>query len=93
MIYLDNNATTRPAREVIEAMRPWLEEAYGNPSAGYRFGREAARWVRSTNVRLGVVNLLDRDPPLTSGALGYSPSVHGTMFPGRTWTLELSRRF
>jgi outer membrane receptor protein involved in Fe transport len=49
--------------------------------------------VRNTNVRLGVVNLLDRDPPLTSGALGYSPSVHGTMFPGRTWTLELSRRF
>ena len=45
MIYLDNNATTRPAREVIEAMRPWLEEAYGNPSAGYRFGREARRAV------------------------------------------------
>ena len=44
-IYLDNNATTRPAREVIEAMRPWLEEAYGNPSAGYRFGREARRAV------------------------------------------------
>jgi hypothetical protein len=64
-----------------------------NAFAGYRFGREANPWVRSTNVRLGVVNLLDRDPPLTSGALGYSPSVHGTLFPGRTWTLELSRRF
>lgn len=45
MIYLDNNATSRPAPEVIEAMRPWLEEAYGNPSAGYRFGREARRAV------------------------------------------------
>lgn len=41
MIYLDNNATTRVAPEVIEAMRPWLDEAYGNPSAGYRFGRAA----------------------------------------------------
>jgi cysteine desulfurase len=45
MIYLDNNATTRLAPEVLEAMRPWLEEAYGNPSAGYRFGREARRAV------------------------------------------------
>lgn len=45
MIYLDNNATTRLAPEVLEAMRPWLGEAYGNPSAGYRFGREARRAV------------------------------------------------
>ncbi|HRQ87813.1 MAG TPA: aminotransferase class V-fold PLP-dependent enzyme [Bacteroidia bacterium] len=45
MIYLDNNATTRVAPEVLDAMRPWLDEAYGNPSAGYRFGREARRAV------------------------------------------------
>jgi cysteine desulfurase len=45
MIYLDNNATTRVAPEVLEAMRPWLDEAYGNPSAGYRFGREARKAV------------------------------------------------
>ncbi len=45
MIYLDNNATTRTAPEALEAMRPWLDEAYGNPSAGYRFGREARRAV------------------------------------------------
>lgn len=45
MIYLDNNATTRVAPEVLEVMRPWLDEAYGNPSAGYRFGRVARRAV------------------------------------------------
>lgn len=45
MIYLDNNATTRVAPEALEAMRPWLDEAYGNPSAGYRFGREARKAV------------------------------------------------
>lgn len=45
MIYLDNNATTRVAPEVLEAMRPWTDEAYGNPSAGYRLGREARRAV------------------------------------------------
>lgn len=45
MIYLDNNATTQAAPEVLEAMLPWLGEHYGNPSGGYRFGKEARRAV------------------------------------------------
>lgn len=45
MIYLDNNATTAAAPEVVEAMLPWLSGHYGNPSAGYRFGREARRAI------------------------------------------------
>ncbi len=39
MIYFDNNATTRVAREVYEAMTPYLTEHYGNPSSAYEFGR------------------------------------------------------
>ena len=41
LIYLDNNATTAVAPEVLEAMLPYLREQYGNPSSMYAFGGTA----------------------------------------------------
>lgn len=40
MIYLDNNATTRIAPQVLEAMQPYLAEHYGNPSSAHSLGRK-----------------------------------------------------
>ena len=40
MIYLDNNATTRVAPEVLDAMKPYLGEFFGNPSSAHTLGRE-----------------------------------------------------
>ena len=45
MIYFDNNATTQIAPQVFEAMRSCLESSFGNPSAAYKLGREAAKTV------------------------------------------------
>jgi len=42
MIYLDYQATTPLAPEVVEAMRPWVETNFGNPHSPYTIGREAA---------------------------------------------------
>jgi len=42
VIYLDNNATTPVAPEVMDAMEPWLWGGFGNPSSGYSLGRAAA---------------------------------------------------
>ena len=40
-IYLDYNATTPVAPEVVEAMLPYLHEHWGNPSSSHAFGRRA----------------------------------------------------
>ena len=45
LVYLDNNATTRPAPEVIDAMVPYLAEFYGNPSSVHRFGQRARQGI------------------------------------------------
>lgn len=45
IIYLDNNATTRVAPEVFEAMRPYLADLYGNPSSAHTFGRRMRQSV------------------------------------------------
>ena len=47
MIYLDNSATTKPCKEAVEAMTDALTAQWGNPSALYSFGIEAAHAMRS----------------------------------------------
>lgn len=40
-LYLDYNATTPIAPQVLEAMLPWLREGFGNPSSGHAHGQRA----------------------------------------------------
>ena len=46
MIYLDNSATTKPCTEAVEAMTKAMTQDWGNPSALYDFGINAARQLR-----------------------------------------------
>jgi cysteine desulfurase len=45
MIYLDNNATTQVAPEVLDAMQPYLSMLFGNPSSAHTLGREMKQAV------------------------------------------------
>ena len=55
MIYLDNNATTRVAPEVFDAMRPFLTEEFGNPSSAHSLGRAARRAVDIARQQVAVL--------------------------------------
>jgi len=52
MIYLDYQATTPPAPEVLAAMRPWIEEKFANPHSPSRWGREAAAAIEVARDRV-----------------------------------------
>jgi cysteine desulfurase len=58
--YFDNNATTRVAPEVVDAMVPFLKEFWGNPSSGYQFGHQVAAHLE--NAREKVASLINADP-------------------------------
>ncbi len=60
MIYLDNSATTKPCKEAVEAMTAALTEGWGNPSALYGFGIDAAHQLR--NARAKVAAAMGAEP-------------------------------
>ena len=59
-IYLDYNATTPVAPEVLDAMLPWLRDQFGNPSSAHRYGRRAAQAVATA--RGQVADLIGAQP-------------------------------
>lgn len=58
--YFDNNATTRVAPEVIDAMVPFLRDNWGNPSSVYQFGSKVGKDVDAARER--VAALIHADP-------------------------------
>jgi cysteine desulfurase len=45
-VYLDNNATTQVAAEVMDVMAPYFRDLYGNPSSMHSFGGQVGRNIR-----------------------------------------------
>jgi len=59
-VYADNNATTRVAPEVLEAMLPFFKEQFGNPSSMHYLAKPAEQAI--TKAREQVACLLNADP-------------------------------
>ncbi len=67
-IYADNAATTRMSRTAIDAMLPYMEEVYGNPSSLYTIGQKAKEALESARERVAkVLNCEPREVYFTSG--------------------------
>lgn len=80
-IYFDNNATTRVADEVFEAMRPYFCDLYGNPSSMHTFGGQVGVKVREA--REQVAHLLGCHPSeiifTSCGTESDSTAILGTL--------------
>ena len=61
MIYLDNSATTRPCPEAVEAITKALTENWGNPSALYSFGFDAAHTLREARHKVAAAMGAEHD--------------------------------
>jgi cysteine desulfurase len=55
VIYFDNNATTKVAPEVLDAMLPFLKDLYGNPSSMHTFGGQVEKYIRQSRESLAVL--------------------------------------
>ena len=67
-IYADNAATTRMSRTAIEAMIPYMENVYGNPSSLYSIGQEAKEALDQAREQVAaVINADPKEILFTSG--------------------------
>src|SRR5579859_4027704 len=79
--YFDNNATTRVAPEVLEAMLPFLTDQWGNPSSAYSFGHEVGRSL--DRARTKVAELIHAEPReiifTSCGTESINTAIHGAL--------------
>ncbi len=78
-VYLDNNATTKLDKDVLEAMIPYMTEIYGNASSLHSFGREATRGMNESREK--IANILGVSPKeiifTASGVEGDNLAIRG----------------
>lgn len=68
MIYADNAATTKMSRTAIDAMKPFMEEIWGNPSSLYEAGQKAAEALYIARERIaGCIGADPKEIYFTSG--------------------------
>jgi cysteine desulfurase len=87
VIYMDNNATTQVADEVIEEMMPFLRDKYGNPSSMHTFGGQVGKQVAQARERVAALLGCEPDEILftSCGTESDNTAIKGTlsMYPNR----------
>ena len=104
--YQDSNATTTQGIYQSLGSPGYIDPVYTGGAWVYRYVvhdsltynayvsyrlRTNNRYFRNTTVRLGVVNLLDEAPPLSSDSRGYDPAVYNQLARGQTWSVQVTK--
>ncbi len=85
MIYLDYNATTPVAKEVAEAMMPFLLEDFGNPSSAHPMGRRAREALEEARGKVSsMLGCEDKEIVFTSGGT----ESNNMVLKGVAWNLR-----
>jgi len=105
--FTDLNATTTKAVWDGLGNPAYIQPVFTNGAYSYRYVvhdsktynlyvsyRVAAssRWLNQMNIRVGVNNLFDAEPPLSADSRGYEPSLHNVMARGRTYSLQVTKK-
>ncbi len=80
-IYVDNNATTRVAPEVVEVMLPYFSDFYGNPSSMHTFGGGVERELKKARAQVAeLLGALPEEILFTScGTESDSTAIHAAL--------------
>jgi hypothetical protein len=105
--YTDSGATTTQAIYESLGSPKYIRPVFSNGSTSYRYVvsdsisynlfasyRFSAKgnWINDTTIRVGVVNLFNAIPPLSSDSRGYDPAIYNLMARGRAWSVELTKK-
>lgn len=81
-VYLDYNATTPVAPEVLEAMEPFLRGQFGNPSSAHAYGAQAADAVAKARRQVaGLIGAHEREMVFT----GCATEANNLAIAGAAW--------
>lgn len=92
--YFDNNATTRVAPEVADAMIPFLRDGWANPSSAYRIATDVHKAVEAARAR--VAELIHADPKeitfTSCGTESNNTAIHSALVtqPGKRHVITTS---
>ena len=92
-IYLDNNASTKPAPQVVEAMTEMATNCWANASSVHRFGQMARHRIELARAQVAsLIGCRDRDLIMTCGGTeSNNLALHGYFEQGNPSALAAKR--
>ncbi len=80
-IYVDNNATTMVAPQVLDEMLPYFSEMYGNPSSMHKFGGEVGYKIKEARSKIAALIGADPDEIIftSCGTESDSTAIHAAV--------------